>query len=543
MNVQQPLDDNNNKSISLIKRPYSWPWWTEFDLLSPFKAVLKHAPLLLECTSRTEPWLVSRRRSIIEDLPDEILVEIFARMGWRDILSSQQTCKRLFEISTARALWVSLFGRLSFESMHPPLLERPITTYTAEQLRTVVLKYISSEVNFATHLPPRTRTLPTERFRINENDFILLEGGRWLLLSSLPMGPGRVFAYDLDKPLSQEPQCIIDCGVHDSTVPWSLEADLDRNEPSLTYNLCFMPFGTLQNGYDEAGVEDEVQIPNAPVALTDTYVYRVTPKGQGSDAMLEAHKIRTIHGTWGVTYLSIGLRGHYLARLVKYRPSGTYCIEICNWFLSDSCSHLKSYIFSENAEDIYDLLPLPDGRLLTVSTSSAALYDITDLHSLPCGKVDKNKATLQPYWRSKFEFSRVHVSKLYFDPRTDTMRVAIAAKGNLYGLVIPRENIAPSLQRICRSDLAASPKGFLGIDKTCDLEQQPIIKTSTFVWPDQEHHVGSTLLPLIPRSSEYTNQTDTKCIFPPLFDERSNRAFILGFCVWTVVDYAAYPPD
>ncbi|KAF9482693.1 hypothetical protein BDN70DRAFT_401626 [Pholiota conissans] len=183
MNIQRPKIALDSLSQSL----YSCSWWTELDLLSPFKSVYKRAPQLRKpCSSRTvkaKPWLISRRRSILEDLPNEILLEIFLRMGCKDIISSQQTCKHLFEVSTARALWVSLYDRLSFESMNPPLLERPISTYATGELRTIVLRYISSEVNFATHLPSRTRTVPTARFNIHDDYFLLLEGGRWLLLS------------------------------------------------------------------------------------------------------------------------------------------------------------------------------------------------------------------------------------------------------------------------------------------------------------------------------------------------------------------------
>ncbi|KAF9482694.1 hypothetical protein BDN70DRAFT_874699 [Pholiota conissans] len=60
---------------------------------------------------------------------------------------------------------------------------------------------------------------------------------------------------------------------------------------------------------------------------------------------------------------------------------------------------------------------------------------------------------------------------------------------SIYGLVIPRDNVIPSLQRICSSDLAGIYKGFLGIDKTFDLGQHFIVKTSRFTWPDQDEYI------------------------------------------------------
>ncbi|KAF9482695.1 hypothetical protein BDN70DRAFT_401631 [Pholiota conissans] len=184
-----------------------------------------------------------------------------------------------------------------------------------------------------------------------------------------------------------------------------------------------------------------------------------------------------------------------------------------------------------------------DGRLLTVSTSGAALYNITNLDSLPCGKVDKHKATPQPYWcSSKHDYSDACVSKACVDPRTGTTRVAFAAKGGIYGLVIPWNNVTPHLQYICHGNLKVPFRACLGIDKTYNIRRDSTIETSRFVRPGQDKHRGSTLLPLTPRSFEYTNSSDYSSISPPLFDERSNRVFTLGWCAWTVVDYVTHPP-
>lgn len=87
--------------------------------------------------------------------------------------------------------------------MAPPVLESPVDTYTAEELERSVLRYISSDIRWTTSRP-RVRNVPITLDDLT--DFtVLVEGGRWLLLTSARLVSGCVYAYDLDNSGDPEP--------------------------------------------------------------------------------------------------------------------------------------------------------------------------------------------------------------------------------------------------------------------------------------------------------------------------------------------------
>jgi hypothetical protein len=371
--------------------------WAEFDmfsLLKPLKAFHEHwdsvqlreyvsngssYSSVCECvcsqqriTFKASRWLIPRRNSMLEDLPTEILVEIFKHMGWRDILASRQvsfrhlkmtlyvlmvlkSCKWLREISTARPLWAYLFNRLSIELMAPPLLERPINVYTGDELEQIVLRRISSEVRWASEQPPRTRSVPMDCDEL-KGARLLLEGGRWLL-KSLRKHPSRVYAYDLDNPLSQKPKCIIDLQTGTHPQIWRMAADVDRNESDLTFNLCIVP--SCYGNYDNL---------NSPtMALGDIHIYRLTLDGFGSEATLKAQKIKTLDKGLQVGSRIVSLQGRYLARCLRSSKPRYFCIEILDWVLSNSSTHSKSYIDLPSYNDVpVSILSYQKSSLLTL---------------------------------------------------------------------------------------------------------------------------------------------------------------------------------
>lgn len=291
-------------------------------------------------------------------------------MGWRDILASRQvsyrhlnitlyvlmvlqSCKRLHEISTARPLWAYLFNRLSIELMAPPLLERPINAYSGDELEQVVLRRISSEVRWTSEQPPRTRSVPMDYDELKDLR-LLLEGGRWLLKSPRKH-PSRVYAYDLDKPLSQKPKCIINLKTGKYPQVWRMAADVDRNESDLTFNLCIVPSCYGNDNLDSPAM-----------TLGNIYIYRLTLDGCGSEATLKARKIKTLDKGLQAGSRIISLQGRYLARCLLSFKFRYYWIEVLDWVLSNSSVHLKSYIDLPSYEDIpVSILSYQQSSLLT----------------------------------------------------------------------------------------------------------------------------------------------------------------------------------
>jgi hypothetical protein len=77
-----------------------------------------------------------------------------------------------------------------------------------------------------------------------------------------------------------------------------------------------------------------------------------------------------------------------------------------------------------------------DGKLVTVTTTAVALYNVTDLRSVPADNCAR-EAKIQPYWvhRDPKLYFQPHMSKPY--PHLQTTRLAIAVKDGIYGLVVP----------------------------------------------------------------------------------------------------------
>ncbi|KAF8178434.1 hypothetical protein BJ912DRAFT_984102 [Pholiota molesta] len=500
-------------------------------------------------------------RSELENIPTEILVEIFAYMGWRDVLMCRLTCKRLHEVSTARPLWVSFFHRLSAELMPPPILERPVGTYTGEELEHIVLRRISSEVRWTSERPPTVRNVPITIDHQARDCTLLLEGGRWLLLTSPQRGSGRVYAYDLNSPFSQEPQCIIDLGKTSGGArkTWRMAADVDSSESQLTFNFCLVPHTT----FEPFSFSEKNDDPSMPLA--DIHIYRLTLNGHGSDAVLVADKIKTLRNYFRTYSDPITLRGRYLARALcipgttsTWSPS---YIEVCDWVLSDDSKHLKLLFDVEYVNTVSPLscllltfmikyitqehiALLPDRKLVAVSDYGVYLYDIANLQSAPPGELPA-VSTIKPYWKHSHStlYARTHLSKPYL--HQDATRVALAADGAIYGLVIPRHSVANPwygrlFDKIGMDTLSAS----LGIDKACVVGYSGELEIASYLWPGDEcktNDVPSLLVPTVcykTWDSPYEWSTYEWSHYP-LFDERSNRLFVVlkgDSCA--VIDYA-----
>ncbi|KAF9475424.1 hypothetical protein BDN70DRAFT_883743 [Pholiota conissans] len=479
--------------------------------------------------------------AVFGDLPTEILIDIFTHMDWKDILNCRKVSKRLSQISTAQSLWMFTFQRLSTELLAPPILERPLHAYTAKELEQIIFRRISSELAFAVNQAPRTQPFDCPKVSFMRDDnFRLLQGGRWLLVTSPhpDMLPGCVYVFDLDKPFPQDLHYIIDTGDRTPKTRWLIAADIDKDAPSLTFNVCLVPGSTIRSfSRDPAGPEFDSDIhPNTYMhdASVNIHVYRLTLNGCGSDAILEAHKLRTIYaGLQLFTGDNLILCGHYLVRYIYDARYTKRRIEVCNWFLSNS-SYSKSYINSTGLKRPSFTL-IRDGRLLIINENRISLYEL----SMHPGKIVAN-AMLQPYWyrEGARNFDRSsRISKAYPDLRTNTTRVAVALSDRIYGMLIPNDTSDPWFGQLCASDLVASPTIYLGINKTFDQRQRER-KTTTFIWPcDKDEQDGSLLIPTAERLLVYPDKLP--CSFgPPLLDEHSNRVFFAGSYIWYIIDYA-----
>ncbi|KAF8180406.1 hypothetical protein BJ912DRAFT_1044914 [Pholiota molesta] len=112
------------------------------------------------CVQRECPkCILSNDESILQNLPAELLVEVFQHLGWEDVFVMRRTCKLFFDISNSWPLWVCLFYRLSSEVRVAPILERPISAYTAKELEYVVMHRISQR--YAGQPVPRRVYAPT----------------------------------------------------------------------------------------------------------------------------------------------------------------------------------------------------------------------------------------------------------------------------------------------------------------------------------------------------------------------------------------------
>ncbi|KAF8166243.1 hypothetical protein BJ912DRAFT_1002798 [Pholiota molesta] len=473
-------------------------------------------------------WLNPRRTSALEELPTEVLVEIIKHMGWKDVLASRQVCKRLFEVSTARPLWTRLLHRLSAELMAPPILERPIDTYNGGELEQIVLRRISSEINWTSEVPPKARNVPITLHEGCEFP-LLLKGGRWLLLTSSLHGYCRVYAYDLDSSLSQEPQCIIDLrdASDDPEQVWHMAADVDPDESQLTFNLCLVPLTTF-------GPHPTPTVESPPA---DIHIYRVTLNGHRMEAVFMADNIKTIRNGFRAGSSRIALRGRYLARSLTILEPISSSIEVCDWVLSDESTHFKLYITIGIPQHIS---LLPDGKLACVLTDGIFLYDIANLRPVPPGKLP-DEPGIQPYWQHSGPdlYKRAHLSKPY--PHRDATRVSVAFNGAIYGLVIPRRsNDDPWYEKLSNMDMSHTRCASLGIDKAYVQGRDGTVEIASYLWPADKCQTDDVPPLLMPVAHYRKWDAHESRVTFPLFDESSNRVFSPvygGSCI--VVDFTS----
>ncbi|KAF8654660.1 hypothetical protein AX16_003477 [Volvariella volvacea WC 439] len=146
-------------------------------------------------------------------------------------------CKCLFSASKTKFVWQAIaYKELSHDSSHPPglFLERPINTYTAQELERLILRWKSAETGWKTDdgLPIRERPLNIDLSPgVTIKCLHLVKGGCWLLVG---VGSGAILFYALDE---NEPTPCVLIEQSNSTLCSSIKmaVDVDTSSPTLAF--------------------------------------------------------------------------------------------------------------------------------------------------------------------------------------------------------------------------------------------------------------------------------------------------------------------
>ncbi|KAF4621452.1 hypothetical protein D9613_000057 [Agrocybe pediades] len=138
-------------------------------------------------------------------IPSEIVIEILQHVDVLTILQIRQTCRHLYELSTARLIWVNLLQECEHLFPGNVTLEKPLDMYSSEELERVVLVVESAELGWRTSdgCPSRQRSIAVDARLGHSSDYYkhayLVPGGRWLLVFQ---AEGEISYYDLDSTLT-----------------------------------------------------------------------------------------------------------------------------------------------------------------------------------------------------------------------------------------------------------------------------------------------------------------------------------------------------
>ncbi|KIM42140.1 hypothetical protein M413DRAFT_444608 [Hebeloma cylindrosporum] len=523
--------------LPVVRQPminFDSPAWSDINLLpvqflrKPLNVLDAHwrqYPIAVAATfTRAYRWL-RRRQSKFESLPSETLVEIFLHLGWRDILLSREVCKRLFEISKSRPIWLSLLHQCSMILPRPPTLDRSVDLYTTQELEDLVVSRISAEVAWRSRKDPRYREIALPN-GFGEADIVLVDGGRWLLaLSELQVHYGCILAYDLDAPEIQEPAVIVrPQDAWDAQRAFFMAVDMDKNEPTLTFNVCIMPekYGGPGDVFETLlGEREEVPIPILQV-------YQVRQLEHGSKAKLVSRRLHSFPLPMHGETRGISLRGPHFARMFR-SLNGHDRIEVYEWTKCEASTHVKASILYADHWPI-GVSILPDFKLLVIRRCDMAVYNIQQLISISIPETEDDQiVTLDPYFTTTLKDRGLHplfatFSRPHIDTRTT--RVAVTLKQGIYGLIIPRNGDSPRVTMIS-NDKIFGEHICIGINR---LFSQSGLTTwaASYTWPDDDAlGLDGELrrpLPFHERRRDYGQI----CQFPALMDEETGRV-VNGF--------------
>ncbi|TFK69865.1 hypothetical protein BDN72DRAFT_583507 [Pluteus cervinus] len=291
-----------------------------------------------------------RLESVLLSFPTELLVEVVKNLTCLDILHARVTCKRLYEVTKSLLVWRHVVAQ---EPRQRLWLERPINTYTSEELEGLALRRLSVEFgydNLIKGAQPHQRTISVS-YDIGRTK--LVPGGRWLLVTTLR---GGIFYYDLDCE-DVGPNVLIPEGSTQCIM--RIAIDVDVSSPYLKFNLAFWVSRYCP------------PINNANPCL-NVWEIRLLLDDTGRGIGLEGNCRAKFSGGFHGPYSNIVLCGKYIAHGVD-RPLTERILGFSPWTMDHEYD--RSYYCRQiPGFGGHGLALLPNGQLFFLAESHAVLY-------------------------------------------------------------------------------------------------------------------------------------------------------------------------
>ncbi|KJA23528.1 hypothetical protein HYPSUDRAFT_39711 [Hypholoma sublateritium FD-334 SS-4] len=210
-----------------------------------------------QCSPRSSVNLIEAKIAQVPlrlvSLPVELLTEVLRSLTWRDLLCLRATCKYLSDATKTRSVWAHLVDQHVSSKLRPPLLERPLSMHTAEELERLLLVWTSADIGWERD---DGRAARERSILVEPAEYLhLIQGGRWLLVTT---DIGQVTYYDLDAEVIEGVQ-LIPQQIHK---PFDLnqimmDIDIDSSSPTLSFRIALSVF---DRSLDWTGNEATMQV-------------------------------------------------------------------------------------------------------------------------------------------------------------------------------------------------------------------------------------------------------------------------------------------
>ncbi|TFK74097.1 hypothetical protein BDN72DRAFT_955962 [Pluteus cervinus] len=351
-------------------------------------------------------------------LPEELLIEIVQVSSLGSIICIRQTCKRLYNISKSAAVWRYIASR---EHPQPLLLERPVESYTPDDLEVLVLKRRRVEVGFRKLMQGGK----SPRFKISLDCYVngtmhLIRGGRWLLIST---PNGGVIYLDLDIKLQAasnlfNPWRIL---VRERTTSRNytthMSIDIDHTSPYLKFNLALLCFSSyLTTIY-------EIEVWQVTMELND----------RGFGVGLQAKLLNSFSDEPPQWVGSVALQGDNLLCTIFVSPSYRTHVVVLPWKEANSADFLKRAIDCHSLSFSF-VHATPGQRLFTADNGVGRLIDLSSVPETTTILAPQGIASLQPLATAPFPSYITNLSGFTAYP-DGSVRCVASDNKTLYGIV------------------------------------------------------------------------------------------------------------
>ncbi|KAJ8692929.1 hypothetical protein PTI98_010192 [Pleurotus ostreatus] len=286
----------------------------------------------------------------LASFPLELLTLVLGKLELRDLRRARSSCRSLYAASKSRTIWLRLFQQLSDSYVIPIIPPRPLSSYNAAALESMVLQWIRVDHAWSScsigQQPPRQRIRCLEW---QDTPFTLIEGGRWLLTTDQC---GSVLAHDLDSPS-------LDMGTYvlirpqdrrDHAYITSLSVCIDRSSPTLTFNLALSYDYSWVSSVDSSVAKLSLLVGRRAIS-SRLSIWRITlVETTDHCSKLTSKFIKSFY-----TRVSVGVFDASLLHSLYARIVSPWAVEIFNWEGSQSMFHVKSHVRPEG--DMLSLNP------------------------------------------------------------------------------------------------------------------------------------------------------------------------------------------